>query len=84
MVIFENFELHAEPTVTSARCRKCRNDLVEVPNGFLSRAWFCPACEFVYMLKLVKAPASTIDDAFMAQCRAVVEARAQRSARLRQ
>ena len=54
---FEDFELHAEPVVTNAVCRKCRNNLIEVPNGWLSRAWFCPACEFVYVLRLAKLPA---------------------------
>lgn len=72
---FENFEIHAEPVFTQVVCRKCRGNCIEVPNGWLSRAWFCPTCEFVYLLKLVKVAKSAIDGPFLTQCRTIAEAK---------
>lgn len=66
---FEGFSIHAQPFITGATCRECRNTLAEVSNGFFSSAMFCPKCEAVYILRLVKLPAAKVTAEFAAQCR---------------
>ena len=65
-MIFEKFELHADPHIHNARC-KCGEILEEVSNGWLGIALFCPKCENVYVLTLVKLPASKVSPEFIAQ-----------------
>ena len=69
-MIFKNFKLHAVPTVHDAFCNnpKCKTKptLVEVSNGFLSIALFCPACKSVYLLELVRQLKVPKD--FLLQC----------------
>lgn len=67
-MIFENFEIHAEPFLTRATC-KCGNNLIEVMNGWFSRAMFCYKCENVYIIKLVKVPDKKVNEEFLEQCR---------------
>ncbi len=43
--------------------------LVEVSNGWFSRAMFCPKCENVYALKLIKISKSKVDEEFLAQAK---------------
>lgn len=68
-MIFNNFKIHAIPYITDAYCSKCHNSLKEVSNGLLSRAMYCPVCESVFMLKLVKVPNSKLSKEFIKQCR---------------
>lgn len=65
---FDKFEIHAAPFICNAYC-KCGNDLKEVPNGWLSKALFCPKCESVYQLKLTKVPDKMVNSEFLEQCR---------------
>ena len=65
---FKNFSISAYTRIVDAHC-DCRAELVEVSNGFLSSAMYCPKCENVYILKLVKVPKSKINDAFLKQSR---------------
>ena len=64
---FEGFRIHAEPFITEAHCRKCRNELVEVSNGWFSRAMFCTNCESVYVLKLIRVPDKKVTKEFLEQ-----------------
>lgn len=67
-MIFDNFSLRAEPFVQDARC-KCGNDLKEVSDGFFSAVWYCPKCENIYQLKLIKTPAKKVSERFLKVCR---------------
>jgi len=67
-MIFNKFKIAASPFITDAYC-KCGNGLKQVSNGFMSVAMFCPKCENVYTLKLIKTPAKIVDEAFLKQCR---------------
>jgi len=66
-MIFDDFEIHASPFLTNAYCKKCRNKLVEIMNGWFSRAMFCPKCKIVYTVKLVKMPDKKVSKDFLEQ-----------------
>jgi len=55
-------------------CR-CGEDLVQVNNGWLEKAMFCPKCENVYVLKLIKVPDKKVSGAFIIQCKAGIKDR---------
>ena len=65
---FKNFRITAIPNITDAYC-ECGAELIEVSNGFLSSAMFCPKCENVYQLKLVKMPIKKVSIEFINQCK---------------
>jgi len=67
-MVYNNFSLVAFPHIQDAYC-KCGETLREVSNGFLSTAMYCPKCENIYQLKLVKLPASKITAKFLKLCR---------------
>jgi hypothetical protein len=67
-VKFDKFRIAAMPFITDAYC-ECGGTLQEVSNGFLSRAMFCPRCENVYLLKLIKVPKKKLTERFMEQAR---------------
>ena len=67
---FKNFEIHAIPHITDAYC-SCGGKLYEVPDGFLSAAMFCPKCENIYALRLMKIP--NVRKEFLKQCREAVK-----------
>ena len=71
-MIFEKFELHADPHIHNARC-KCGTTLEEVSNGWFDMALFCPKCENVYVLTLVKLPASKVSPEFLAQAKKEID-----------
>ena len=71
-MIFKNFKLTATPHIIEALC-KCGNHTKEVSNGFLSSALYCPHCESVYELKMVKVPNKNITNEFLEQCREQVK-----------
>ncbi|MFX0212226.1 MAG: hypothetical protein ACFFDT_40005 [Candidatus Hodarchaeota archaeon] len=66
---FENFEIAASPFITKAYCRDCHESLVQVSNGWFSKAMFCPKCENVYVVKLVKVQKAKINKEFLEQAR---------------
>lgn len=65
---FGKFRIAATPHIIDALCH-CGNYAKEVSNGFLSSALYCPHCETVYELKMVKVPDSKISPEFLEQCR---------------
>ena len=67
-MIFNKFKISAAPFITDAYC-KCGNGLKQVTNGLMSVAMYCPKCENVYTLKLIKAPAKDVTEKFLKQCR---------------
>jgi uncharacterized radical SAM superfamily protein len=67
-MVFEKFRITATPHIIEARC-KCGNYAKEVSNGWLSSALYCPHCETVYELKMVKVPDNKISKEFLEQCR---------------
>jgi hypothetical protein len=71
-MIFDSFEIHASPYICKAYCKTCLNSLVEISNGWLSRAMYCPKCENVYVLKLVKVPQKKISEEFLNHARSEV------------
>ncbi len=64
---YNDFEIHAIPFISNAYCKKCRNKLIEVDNGWLSKAMFCPKCNNVYTLKLIKVPDKNVSKGFLRQ-----------------
>jgi hypothetical protein len=73
-MIFDNFKIAASPFIADAYC-KCRNRLHEVPNGLMSVVLYCPKCEDVYELKLVKLPKSKVSEEFLNQCKDKVKSK---------
>ena len=71
-MIFEKFELHAEPHIHDAKC-KCGEILEEVSNGWLGIALFCPKCENVYVPTIVKLPASKVSPEFLTQAKKEID-----------
>lgn len=71
-MIFEGFKLGATPYIHDARC-KCGIKLHQVDNGFFSMAMFCPSCENVYLLKLIKMPDKKVTKEFLKQAREQVK-----------
>ena len=69
---YDNFRLVAFPQVIDAYCG-CGRELVEVSNGFVSRAMYCPKCESVYRLRLIKEPKKNVSRKYLEQCRKEVE-----------
>ncbi len=67
-MIYEGFKIHSTEHIDEAYC-ECGKTLLEVSNGFLSRALYCPQCENVYVLKKVKVPAKKVTEEFLNQCR---------------
>ncbi len=65
-------EICATLFLTHGSC-KCGESLVQVDNGWLSKAMFCPKCENVYVLKLTKVPNKQVSENFIAQCRKEVK-----------
>lgn len=72
---FDGFSIHAQPFIMDAYCKIDRARLVEVSNGFLSSALFCPKCEAVYLLRMVKLHKSKVTPEFLEQCREEVAAK---------
>ncbi len=66
---FDNFSVVAIPVLRDASCKNCKTELVEVSNGWFSSAMFCPKCENVYIVKLVKAPDKQVNSAFLENAR---------------
>jgi hypothetical protein len=67
-MIYDGFKIAATPFICDAYC-KCGSRLIEVTNGLLSTAMYCPKCENVYALKLVKVPSKRVGDGFLQMCR---------------
>lgn len=66
---YDGFSVVASPHIINASCKKCHGTLKEVDNGWLSTAMFCPKCESVFILKLIKMPNKKISEDFLKQCR---------------
>lgn len=66
--MFDKFTIHATPHIMDAICG-CGQTMREVSNGLLSRALFCPKCESVYQLKLVKVPKKKVRPEYLKQAR---------------
>lgn len=50
---FNELEIRAEP-VFDARCPKHGNYMRELPNGWLSRCWYCEECGYPYEITMTK------------------------------
>lgn len=68
-MIFDDFEINAMPFFSSMNCKNCGESLKEVSDGWLSRAFYCPECENVYTLKIIKVSDKKITKKFLKQCR---------------
>ena len=81
-MVFNNFKLHATPTLHEAYCtnKKCKKkpELTEVSNGFVSSAWFCHECKSVYLLQLERQ--TKVPKEFLQQCLDELERDYRRSA----
>lgn len=67
-MIYDGFKIAATPFICDAYC-KCGSRLIEVTNGLLSTAMYCPKCESVYVLKLIKLADKKVSEEFLQQCR---------------
>ncbi len=67
-MIYDRFKIHATPHIADAYC-ECKVKLHEVSNGLLSTAMYCPKCESVYLLKLVKLAKKKVTSEFLKQCK---------------
>jgi hypothetical protein len=70
-MIFENFEIMANPKIINAYC-KCGNEMIEVSNGFLSVAVYCEKCKKVY-IPVLKDVTKKADKEFIKQCEEIVK-----------
>lgn len=70
---YNDFEIHAIPVITRAYCKECRTKLIEIDNGWLSKAMFCPKCNNVYALKLTKVPNKKVSKGFLRQAKIQIE-----------
>jgi hypothetical protein len=68
-MLFKNFTIFAIPHITDAYCQ-CGETLKEVSDGLLGIAFYCPKCENVYRLKLVKVSKNKISKEYLKQARA--------------
>lgn len=50
----DNVELFAQPNFRNATCPKHHIDMIEIPNGWFSVAWYCRKCEYPYELVMRK------------------------------
>jgi len=73
-MIFNNFKIRATPHIYEAHC-KCGEELIEVDNGWVSTAYWCPKCNSVYVPKLIKLPKNKVTKEFLKQCRQDTELR---------
>ena len=64
----KNFTISAVPKIIDALC-KCGNYTKQVSNGWFGFALFCPKCETVYELKMVKVPQKKVNNDFLIMCR---------------
>ena len=55
-----SFRLVAYPKVMDA-VGSCGHDLIEIPNGWFEKAYYCERCESVYQLKMVKLRKDKVD-----------------------
>lgn len=65
---YNGFSIRSVEYITDAYCN-CNSKLIEVSNGVLSRALYCPKCENVYVLKKIKLTKKKITKEFLIQCR---------------
>lgn len=70
-MIYEGFKIGSiehihDAYCTSYKCRKKVTELIEVSNGLLSRALFCPECHAIYILKLERV--RKVNKEFLEQC----------------
>lgn len=66
---FGQFEIHAIPVIERARCRHCRGDCLPVPNGFFEKVLFCPKCDIVYRITMIKVPEDKVPEEYLEQCK---------------
>ena len=64
-MIFDKFKISAQPFITDAYCRNCGKALKVVDNGWFSKALYCPNCENVYVLKMVKVPKNQLNKQYI-------------------
>ena len=67
-MIFRDFEVRAYPVIEKAVC-KCGHYCEVVSNGFLAEAMFCPKCETVYELRMIKVPDKKVSKEYLEQCK---------------
>ena len=69
-MVYEGFKIHSYEKIMEAYCsnKRCKKkpELMEVSNGFISRALFCPDCKSVYVLKLERV--EKVSKEFLDQC----------------
>jgi len=65
---FKGFSIFSEIYIPDAYC-ECGTNLKMVSNGWISRVMFCPKCESVYELKLIKIPKNKVTKKFIKQSR---------------
>lgn len=53
-MIFDDFEIHANPFFSKALCPKHHDEMVELDNGWFSKCWYCKKCGYPYSLKFIK------------------------------
>lgn len=79
---FADFDVRAVPRILEPLCpmSKCRGDLIEIDNGWFSKAWWCPKCEKAFVLGFVKIknPDRKVIDAQLAEIKEEKEWRASR------
>ena len=66
---FDNFSIRAEPYITDGVCTQCYSELIQVTSGWFSAAMFCPKCESVYSLKLIRVNQDKVSTEFLTQAR---------------
>ena len=57
---YDDFKIDAAPILT-ATCKRCHGKCETINDGFLRKAFYCPHCDHVYTLRLVKLPEKQLD-----------------------
>jgi uncharacterized Zn finger protein (UPF0148 family) len=68
-MLFNDFRVVSTHRIVDAKCKDCGQELKEVSNGLWSSAMFCPACESVYVVKLIKVNKKKVSEEFLQQAR---------------
>lgn len=70
---FDGFKIIADAHIIDATCRQCHHDMSEISNGWFSSALFCPHCDSVYVLKMIRVSDGNVTPEFIKQAKEEIQ-----------